>query len=345
MPSRRAGEWPIGCSYFNPRDRNFAEARVWARTPDGAAIHATGNVEGGFLVADAIFYSSGVKSGHHWLNAQGSEPMPEIRTMENLKELCQNSIDRYTGKPGRFRLIKMTASTSHQLGAAIYPIVYGEEQNDDITRIVLFGDSTTDVGLLFKTVGKLMPASPNWSGRFADGLTWSEYLALFLNAATLNYSTGGAVTRANITSAPSSIIKYVKEMGRYFVTGSVRNFIDDYRKNALHKSAIPAVDKTLFVLWAGANDFLSKFDRKSEINALVDNPDTPAVGGNSIREQTVMNLGQEIKGLIGMGVKKLLVINLPDIGTTPRMAETSLYRSSSPEDKYVFAEKNKSTLN
>jgi phospholipase/lecithinase/hemolysin len=342
-------EWPLSCYFYDPQGKAFGrdlpifnQAWVWAKTPEGAHVHAQGTKQGGFLVADKIYYSKGQKIGSVYLDSPGSVLMPEVKTTDDLEKICEESIERYHPHKG-YKLMGMAASRSTQLASNFIdntlPVVIGEKNNKNkISRVVVFGDSISDVNRLIKWT-QIMPAYPYFFGRFSNGGTWSDFLADEANVAVLNYAVGGAVTKSNITSSVKEIIEYVKDVGRYFVTGSLRNFINDYRNNELTDGKIPNVDRTLFVLWGGANDFLSKFDKKSEVNNFIDNPDLPGVGSNSIIDQTVLNIIQDAKGLIALGAKNIMIGNLPNIGITPRMAQDNFYKNNTAQDKYTFAKK------
>lgn len=333
-------EWPISCYFYDPASRSFGQnlpiwnqAWVWAKTKDGHRVHAKGKKEGGFIVADAIYYS---KTG------PGAELMSQIKTTDDLEKLCQESIDRY--HPGKgYKLVNMVASRNAQVATNLidnsFPVVIGEAQNKNkITRVVIFGDSLSDTGRLKKWV-QVMPERPFFLGRFTNGGTWSDFLAEMADLAVLNYSTGGAVTKVDISSRVQDVLRYIKDGGRYFVTGSLRNFIKDYKKNEISEGKVPNAEHTLFVVWGGANDFLSKLDRRSEINTLIDQPETPSLGINAIAKQTALNIDQEVRGLIeNVGAKNVLVANLPDIGATPSMANRDTFRQGTEQDKYAFSE-------
>jgi phospholipase/lecithinase/hemolysin len=343
-----SNEWPISCYFYDPKSRDFGQnlpiwnrAWVWAKTPEGAHIHAQADKKGGFLVADKIYYSKGKKILGVYVDEAGAELMPEVKTTDDMEKICQESIDRYYPNKG-YKLIGMVGSRNTQAIANLienaFPLTIGESQNPNkITRVVIFGDSLSDTGRLKRWL-QVMPERPFFLGRFSNGGTWSDFLADEANVAVLNYSTGGAVTKGNVTKTPGEILRYVRDVGRHFITGSIRNFINDYKKNELKDGQIPDAERTLFVLWGGANDFLSKFDTKKEINELIDKPDSPDAGSNSILARTVLNVAEDVKGLASIGAKNILVVNLPDIGATPRMALNDLYHEGSAEDKYAFSE-------
>jgi phospholipase/lecithinase/hemolysin len=119
----------------------------------------------------------------------------------------------------------------------------------------------------------------------------------------------------------------------------VRNFLKDYTNNELTSNIIPEPDRTLFVIWGGANDFLSRFDKKSDVNTFMDNPNAIGAGALSVADQTAFNVKQEVRGLVALGAKNILVVNLPDIGKTPRMSIKSGYHADTQQDQYDFATK------
>lgn len=332
-------EWPISCYFFDPKSKDFGQnlpiwnqAWVWAKTPKGQHVHAKGERQGGFIVVEDIYYSkTGTSAGL----------LPEIKTNDDLEKLCQDSIDRYYPKKG-YKLVSIVASRNTQAITNLidnaFPLVIGEKLNRNLVdRMVIFGDSLSDTGRLKRWI-QIMPERPFFLGRFTNGGTWSDFLADKANLSALNYSTGGAVTKVDIHSPIQQVISYLKDSGRYFVTGSIRNFIRDYRTNELLNHKVPNAEKTLFVLWGGANDFLSKFDRKDDVNALIDKPEIPSLGAKAISRQTVLNIEQEIRSLIqDIGARHIVVANLPDIGITPSMANRDLFHKGSERDKYLFS--------
>lgn len=333
-------EWPIACYFYDPASKDFGQnlplwnqAWVWATNKNGDYLHAKGKREGGFVVADGIYLS---KTGSE------AEHVPSIKNTNDLENQCQESIDRYYPKKN-YKLIDIKVARNMQLISNLtvnaFPVVVGEkDRKDEITRMVIFGDSLSDTGRLKKWI-QVMPERPFFLGRFSNGGVWADFLANMADLAFLNYSTGGAVTKVDISSPVQQVLKYVKDGGRYFVTGSLRNFIKDYRRNEINDGKVPNAENTLFVIWGGANDFLSKFDRTDDINSLIDQPENPSLGINAIARQTALNIEQEVRALISIvGAKNIVVANLPDIGKTPSMAMANKFRKGSEEDKYALSE-------
>ncbi len=148
-----------------------------------------------------------------------------------------------------------------------------------INELVVFGDSLSDTGNVFRTTGGLYPPNPPYfQGRYSNGRVWVEYLAakLKLDAAQIvNFAYGGATTGSNqIVGVPG-------------LTAQVQSF------TSLQKQANP---DALYVIWAGANDYLQ---------------------GVSDPNQPIANISSAVKELVEIGAKRLLIANLPDLGNLP----------------------------
>ncbi len=148
---------------------------------------------------------------------------------------------------------------------------------DAIASLYVFGDSLSDVGNVFRTTGGMYPPNPSYyQGRYSNGRVWVEYLSDRLNLSsppTNNFAWGGATTGSN-GYVPSLLTQ-------------VQSFIQ----------ANPQINPdALYVLWAGANDYL-----QGASNATV----------------PVQNVTQAIASLADVGAKKILVANLPDLGQLP----------------------------
>ena len=144
-------------------------------------------------------------------------------------------------------------------------------------NLVIFGDSLSDVGNLYKFL-------PYWNGRFSNGPVWIEQLAADLGMLAPtpsslggnNFAWGGAQTGTG--SSPAPVVPNVREqVGLYLATEVVS-------------------PTALYVLWAGANDFF---------NGETD-PSIPAG-----------NMAAAVNTLEVAGACNFLVLNLPPLGRTP----------------------------
>ena len=111
---------------------------------------------------------------------------------------------------------------------------------DQFKRLVVFGDSLSDSGNLFGLTG-FPPAPFYWMGRFSNGPTWVENLASYLDAPLENYAVAGANTDDTNNQGPFPGI-------RAQIGNSTTGYISTHPV---------ADDRVLYVIWGGANDYLS----------------------------------------------------------------------------------------
>ena len=199
--------------------------------------------------------------------------------------------------------MKTTGMAATALG--MVAIICGSASAGEVTGIVSFGDSLTDVGNFYAaTGGEAPPTSLNYdNGRFSNGLNWVGYLAKDLGVAAptasssggTDYAYGGAMTGTGTTVSTF--------LG---VTANVPNIgtqIDTYLA-----SNTPTASQ-LFTIWGGANDFL---------NGGQTNPFIPAE-----------NIATEITTLALAGAKQFVIPNLPPLGDLPA---TSSYPAPIPQE-------------
>lgn len=161
------------------------------------------------------------------------------------------------------------------------------------SKIVVFGDSLNDTGNLTRLTNGVFPNAPTYTyGRQTNGPVWVEYLAEDLGLANkvLNYAVVGAMTKpapgfptGNVWSDTYPGLEGTD------VASQVNEFALDVRGRA-----DPCA---LYVLEGGANDF-------------------PRVQDPSV---IVSNLIGSLLALEKIGAKHILLLNLPDIGKTPRV--------------------------
>ncbi|ACC84698.1 lipolytic enzyme, G-D-S-L family [Nostoc punctiforme PCC 73102] len=153
------------------------------------------------------------------------------------------------------------------------------DKTHPISELYVFGDSLSDTGMVFRATGGMYPPNPTYfQGRYSNGRVWIEYLAESLHLSpkqTHNFAYGGATT-ANV--------------GNSYVP-SLLNQVQSFTQT--HQQTNP---DALYVLWAGANDYLQ---------------------GVSSASIPVKNVTTAINSLTDVGAKKILVGNLPDLGQLP----------------------------
>ncbi|NJM97983.1 MAG: SGNH/GDSL hydrolase family protein [Phormidesmis sp. RL_2_1] len=179
--------------------------------------------------------------------------------------------------------------------AAIAPMVIFQTalpvEAASFSQIYAFGDSLVDTGNAFALTGippAEIPGLPGipayFDGNFANGPIWTEYLARDLGIPETSFGYGGAFTsEVGALSANDQFIAFVPG-----TLAQVNSFL----------ARSPIVDENaLYVIWAGANDYLAGQQQ---------NPFIP-----------VNNIGSAVSSLSTAGAKNFLLLNLPDIGKLP----------------------------
>ena len=152
----------------------------------------------------------------------------------------------------------------------------------DITGIVAFGDSLSDVGNTYIADG--IPPPPYYRGHYSNGPIWLEYLANSLGVPAPTASLAGGTDNAWGGAETGSGLSFES-------TPNIGTQITTYLGSHTLSST------QLITIWGGANDFL---------NGGVTNPAVP-----------VANLISEISTLAAAGGKQFLVPNLPLLGDLP----------------------------
>ena len=167
----------------------------------------------------------------------------------------------------------------------------------DTSRLVVFGDSLSDNGNLFRLIGE--PQPPYFDGRFSNGPTYAEQLAKWLRVPLQDLAFGGA-TASDASpglltnpqtgqplpiNLPEQIAGYVAGLGG-------------------HK----APDDTTAIIYIGNNDYLNYLESKPA-------PDPAAAP--LIVENVISSIGQAIGELSAAGVEKIALFTLPDLAITP----------------------------
>jgi phospholipase/lecithinase/hemolysin len=162
-------------------------------------------------------------------------------------------------------------------------------------QVYIFGDSLSDPGNLFSITAGMSPSNPPYpQQRFSNGLVWSEYFTskFGLNPTPfthpspsgdgINFAVGGATTgETNVNG--ESLPSLQQQLNAFILP--------------LHQTHQRANSEALYILWAGANDYLG---------GQITDPTQP-----------VANLSQGIKSLYQVGARLILVLNLPELGNTP----------------------------
>jgi len=204
------------------------------------------------------------------------------------------------------------------------PIAYpGRVDGDGISRVVIFGDSLTDSGKLKRRL-LVFPDKPYWLGRFSNGPVWPEYLAMATDLSVQNNSYGGASVIYLDPLPGAGIVSHIREKGQMFVSGTIDLQINDYLDKSLNGQDIARPLETLFLIWGGANDYISKEPISGLITTFLNSPEGES-GYRAVAQQTVAGLTEHVRMLYRAGGKRFLLLNLPDLGQSPIVLQNTTY--------------------
>ena len=173
-------------------------------------------------------------------------------------------------------------------------------------RVVVFGDNLSDTGNAALATGNATPGSP--LGRYSNGQNWVDLLygpttaGLFTGqtAGNVDYALGGAYTGAvggignvgTLANPAFPNISIANEITRFTTFGGTFGA------------------KDTVTLWGGANNFFGFTATTPPANI-----NTTTIGASAAGAAT-----SEINNaatLAGLGAKTIVVLNLPDLGSTP----------------------------
>jgi phospholipase/lecithinase/hemolysin len=280
---------------------------VFAEDERGHRIEIDGKLVDGFLEVTAMHSSSG-------------QPIEASRM--KTREACLDSISRIEGSEQLMLGWVMAARAREEINI---PPVYPEEMTsgDKVTRMVIFGDSLTDTGRLKQRL-KIFPLKPYWIGRFSNGPVWPEYLAMATGMGVQNLAYGGASAADQDALPGERLLGRARQVGQFFVSGTIELQISDYLGRTLRDGKIGRADTTAFLIWAGANDYISKEPISGLITTFLSSPEGEA-GYKAVVERAVTQLGQHVRTLYAAGARRFVMVNLPDLGRTPIVLQNTTY--------------------
>lgn len=217
-----------------------------------------------------------------------------------------------------YKSISLTTSLIGAIAIGIITETSAIAATFNFSQIYTFGDSLSDTGNAYKaTSGAIFQGLPYFEQRASNGLLWVDYLAteLGLNPTTLidpespidgvNFAFNGATTGDFNATAPGFLPGLETQLQAFIAP--------------LLMSGQSANADALYILWAGANDYLG--GRQTNVNIPVN------------------NLTQAVSSLYGVGARNFLVLNLPQLGKTP-IAQFNPFDPVDPFNSFNPAELN-----
>lgn len=206
------------------------------------------------------------------------------------------------------KLLATTAGTSLVLMTGIS--ASAEAASIGFSKMYVFGDSLSDSGNVFDQIG--VPPAPYFNGRFSNGPNWVDYLAQDLNL---------SITPVEQLSSPSLIPTQSVNFAVGGATTDVGNTVVPFLLNGLQQEVQTFIQHTsntadpdaLYLLWAGANDYLP-----------TTTPMPPGLEPPFTVDRSITNLTAALTSLLNAGAKNIAIANLPALGSLPLTRGTPL---------------------
>jgi len=312
--------WRVRCGWVLPPAGELGASPSprgdgWAWASDSAQrrLVVTGRIEDGFFLVEGVSAAS---------DKDDRDVLPFPATARDVRQACAVALDRAV-EGEQPRLVSLAAVRDGE-GVEV-PLVFPGDSAlpRPVSRMVVFGDSLSDGGNLKRRL-LLFPNQPYWFGRFANGPNWTEYLAERTGLAVQNQAYGGAVAVKHDGVPSEDIVAAIQQGAQFFLTGSLDNQVKDYLERDLEGGAVKQPGEIVYVIWGGANDYISKEPFTGDIGTLLDKPDSKA-GYRRIVNEAVTSLAEQVRRLHAAGARQFVVINLPDLGKTPIVLQNQSY--------------------
>ncbi|KAK9766710.1 hypothetical protein K7432_004017 [Basidiobolus ranarum] len=144
-----------------------------------------------------------------------------------------------------YKLVGILCSAS-----LIYAAPYGnaEKTLNRIKTIVVFGDSYSDTGNVFKLTNKTYPPPYYYDGHFSNGRMWPEYLQEITHWKVINYAYGGATVN-------NKVIQGYTGPGNDIPVPSITDQIETHKNFLTSNPNESNPSSTLYVIEPAGNDY------------------------------------------------------------------------------------------
>ena len=272
----------------------------WAQDERGQPVVFEGSLEDGFLV-----------------------PTKEaVSDFAFLRNACLETLQA-RGEADSHTLVRVRAARRSEGVVVSIRVPVDKVERGPVSRVVVFGDSLSDAGMLRQRL-KVLPGTAYWAGRFSNGPVWPDYLEALLSVPVQNHAFGGATVNPRPAGKSEHILEQLEQRGQSFVSGSTHRQIEDYVQRFLTDESMERNEETLFILWGGANDYISKAPFTGSIETLLDSPQAEG-GYENVVPQVMRSLNLQVQKLYAAGGRRFLLINLPPLGLTPIVLQNKAY--------------------
>ncbi|NKB69828.1 MAG: hypothetical protein GKR89_22375 [Candidatus Latescibacteria bacterium] len=190
-------------------------------------------------------------------------------------------------------------------------LAWSPAQGQDFSQLFIFGDSLSDIGNIRAASLNTVPASPPYfEGRFSNGPNYTDILAERLGLGPLqpslllgtNYAWGGAWGGADTRQSILLIPSILTQVGQFIAT----------------LEGTQADGEALYIVLGGGNDVEGALDDGLDADS-----------GAERMSQAAQSLIQATQLLLDNGAMYLMVVDTPDLSTTPRHLDRSTARDLS----------------
>lgn len=312
--------WRVRCAWVLPPAAELGASPAprgdgwsWAADEAGRRLVVTGRVEDGFFLVEQVRAAS---------DKDDRDVLPYPATARDVRRACNIALD--AAALGEQPRLYGTSAVRDGEGIEVPMVFPGDAARPrPISRVVVFGDSLSDAGNLKRRL-LVFPNSPYWFGRFANGPNWTEYLADRTGLAVENQAYGGAAAIKHHDVPSEDIVAAIQQGAQFFLTGSLDRQVNDYLERDLQGGAVKQPGEVVFVIWGGANDYISKEPFSGDIGTLLDEPEGRA-GYRRIVREAVAALEDQVRRLHAAGARQFVVLNLPNLGKTPIVLQNESY--------------------
>ena len=316
--------WRVRCGWLLPPAAELgapstprADGWAWASDTSLRRLIVAGRIEDGFFLVESVRAAS---------DKDDRDVLPYPATARDVRRACAIALDREVeGEQPRTYAVVATRDGEGVDVPLVFP---GDSaQPRPVSRMVVFGDSLSDSGNLKRRL-LLFPNTPYWFGRFANGPNWTEYLGERTGVAVQNHAVGGAVAVKHEGVPSEDIIAAIQQGAQFFLTGSLDHQVNDYLEHDLQGGAVKEPGETAYVIWGGANDYISKEPFSGDIGTLLDEPSSKR-GYVRIVDEAVASLAGQVRRLYAAGARQFVVLNLPNLGRSPIVLQNQSYSHGS----------------
>ena len=157
-------------------------------------------------------------------------------------------------------------------------------------NVVIFGNSNSDNGNVYNMTNGGFPPSPYFQGRFSNDHVWAERLNV---SQIVDCAYGGATTDNDMLQG-YAFRQTIPVPG---VRQQIRNYSGGIQVNRTN------FNRTLYVIWAGGNNFLRN-----------------RTGSSSVISQSISNATKDV---ISFGGKNIVIMNQPPLQFIPLIRPTA----------------------